>query len=229
MPRLRMRPSGRPRIWPSCTGTRGGSRAVGSGYEGGSHLPLSHIPVVVVLTLPTYVEELDIYVYKHFRATSRYGTLSGTSSRTRKYPTLPTHARAAVVDFLPLGGLLPGVMGLSCRATNAKANHAEARRSTRADYTPPTPGRHRSARLRVRTLPRERPQRPAGNGRRSASAQPSIGWLWPPRSTARDPRGLPPGHAWRRLAYGRGADVTDLRQAGGGPGLPGFPRISRSR
>jgi hypothetical protein len=56
----------------------GGMRAVGRGYELGFHLPYSHIPVRVELTRPTFVEELGIYVYKHFRVTSRYGTLSGT-------------------------------------------------------------------------------------------------------------------------------------------------------
>ena len=56
----------------------GGSRAVGHGYELGFHLPYSHIPATVVLTRPSFVEELGIYVYKHFRVTSRYGSLSGT-------------------------------------------------------------------------------------------------------------------------------------------------------
>ena len=56
----------------------GGSRAVGSGYELGMHLPFTHIPVQVVLTKPAFVEELGIHVYKHFRVTSRYGTLEGT-------------------------------------------------------------------------------------------------------------------------------------------------------
>jgi hypothetical protein len=32
----------------------------------------------VVLTRPAFVEELGIYIYKHFRITTRYGTLSGT-------------------------------------------------------------------------------------------------------------------------------------------------------
>jgi hypothetical protein len=54
-----------------------GARAVGRGYELGMHLPYAHIPVTVVLTRPVYVEELGIYVYKHFRATSKYGTTSG--------------------------------------------------------------------------------------------------------------------------------------------------------
>jgi hypothetical protein len=56
----------------------GGTRAVASGYELGFHLPYAHIPVVAVLTRPTFVEELNIYVYKRFRVTSRYGTLTGT-------------------------------------------------------------------------------------------------------------------------------------------------------
>jgi len=58
--------------------TWGGARAVASGYELGFHLPYAHIPAVVTLTQPTFVEELGIYVYKRFRVTSRYGTLSGT-------------------------------------------------------------------------------------------------------------------------------------------------------
>jgi hypothetical protein len=56
----------------------GGTRAVGRGYDLGTHLPLVHDPVRIVLSLPSYVEELRIYVYKHFRVTSRHGTLSGT-------------------------------------------------------------------------------------------------------------------------------------------------------
>jgi hypothetical protein len=56
----------------------GGARAVASGYERGFHLPYAHVPAVAVLTRPSYVEELGIYVYKRFRVTSRYGTLSGT-------------------------------------------------------------------------------------------------------------------------------------------------------
>jgi hypothetical protein len=56
----------------------GGLRAVASGYELGFHLPYAHIPAVVVLDRPAFVEELNIYVYKHFRVTSRYGTLTGT-------------------------------------------------------------------------------------------------------------------------------------------------------
>lgn len=56
----------------------GESSAVGSGYELGFHLPYSHIPARVVLTRPAFVEELGIYVYKHFRVSSRYGTLAGT-------------------------------------------------------------------------------------------------------------------------------------------------------
>jgi hypothetical protein len=56
----------------------GGLRAVASGYELGFHLPYSHIRARVVLTRPTFVEELGIYIYKHFRITTRYGTLSGT-------------------------------------------------------------------------------------------------------------------------------------------------------
>jgi hypothetical protein len=58
--------------------TWGGSRAVGHGYERGMHLPFAHIPVTVVFTRPAYVEEIGVYVYKHFRVTSRYGTTSGT-------------------------------------------------------------------------------------------------------------------------------------------------------
>jgi hypothetical protein len=42
------------------------------------HLPSTHIPVAVVLTQAAFVEELNVYVYKHFRITSRYGTHSGT-------------------------------------------------------------------------------------------------------------------------------------------------------
>ena len=56
----------------------GGRRAVGNGYELGFHLPYSHIRARVVLTRPSFVEELGSYIYKHFRITSRYGTLSGT-------------------------------------------------------------------------------------------------------------------------------------------------------
>jgi hypothetical protein len=56
----------------------GSSRAIASGYEQGFHLPLAHTPATVVLTQPAYVEELGIYVYKHFRVTTRYGMLSGT-------------------------------------------------------------------------------------------------------------------------------------------------------
>jgi hypothetical protein len=56
----------------------GGLRAVGGGYELGFHLPYSHIRARIVLTRPAFVEELRIYVHKHFRVTSRYGTLSGT-------------------------------------------------------------------------------------------------------------------------------------------------------
>jgi hypothetical protein len=56
----------------------GSRRAVATGIERGFHLPLSRIRARVVLSRATYVEELDIYVYKHFRVTSRYGTLSGT-------------------------------------------------------------------------------------------------------------------------------------------------------
>jgi hypothetical protein len=58
--------------------TWSGARAVASGYELGFHLPYARTPAVVTLTQPTCVEELGIYVYKHFRVTSRYGTLSGT-------------------------------------------------------------------------------------------------------------------------------------------------------
>jgi hypothetical protein len=53
-------------------------RAVATGYDLGFHLPYSRIRVKVVLTRPAFVEELGIYIYKHFRITSRYGTLSGT-------------------------------------------------------------------------------------------------------------------------------------------------------
>jgi hypothetical protein len=53
-------------------------RAVASGYELGFHLPYSHIRARVVLTRPAFTEELGIYIYKHFRITTRYGTLSGT-------------------------------------------------------------------------------------------------------------------------------------------------------
>jgi hypothetical protein len=53
-------------------------RAVASGYELGFHRPYSHIRATVVLTRPAFVEELGIYIYKHFRITTRYGTLSGT-------------------------------------------------------------------------------------------------------------------------------------------------------
>ena len=53
-------------------------RAVATGYELGFHLPYAHIRARVVLTRPAFVEELGIYIYKHFRITTRYGTLSGT-------------------------------------------------------------------------------------------------------------------------------------------------------
>ena len=58
--------------------TWGGTRAVASGYELGFHLPYSHIPATVILDRPAFVEELNIYIYKHFRVTTRYGTLTGT-------------------------------------------------------------------------------------------------------------------------------------------------------
>jgi hypothetical protein len=51
---------------------------VATGYELGFHLPYAHIRVAVVLTRPAFVEELGIYAYKHFRVTSRFGTVSGT-------------------------------------------------------------------------------------------------------------------------------------------------------
>jgi len=53
-------------------------RALATGYDLGFHLPYSHVRVTVLLTRPAFVEELGIYIYKHFRITSRYGTLSGT-------------------------------------------------------------------------------------------------------------------------------------------------------
>jgi len=56
----------------------GGSTAVASGFELGFHLPYAHIPAVVTLTRPAFVEELNIYIYKHFRVRTRYGTLSGS-------------------------------------------------------------------------------------------------------------------------------------------------------
>jgi hypothetical protein len=56
----------------------GRARAVASGYELGFHRPLAHIPATVVLTRPAFVEELNIYVYKHFRVTTKFGTLAGT-------------------------------------------------------------------------------------------------------------------------------------------------------
>jgi hypothetical protein len=55
-----------------------GTRAIATGYELSFHRPLAHIPATVVLTRPAFVEELGIYVCKHFRVTTRYGTLSGT-------------------------------------------------------------------------------------------------------------------------------------------------------
>jgi hypothetical protein len=55
-----------------------GPRAIATGYELGFHRPLAHIPATVILTRPAFVEELGIYVYKHFRVTTKYGTLSGT-------------------------------------------------------------------------------------------------------------------------------------------------------
>ena len=56
----------------------GGARAVATGYELGFHLPYAHIRVTVVLTRPAFIKKRGVYAYKHFRVTSRFGTLSGT-------------------------------------------------------------------------------------------------------------------------------------------------------
>jgi hypothetical protein len=56
----------------------GGAHARATGYERGFHLPYSHVPVRVELTLPVHpAGDRSVYVYKRFRVTSKYGTLSG--------------------------------------------------------------------------------------------------------------------------------------------------------
>ena len=56
----------------------GRARTTARGYELGFHLPYSRIRATVILTRPSYVEELRIYVYKRFSVTTRFGTIAGT-------------------------------------------------------------------------------------------------------------------------------------------------------